>query len=122
MHAEKPESLPSAVGRTLGRVPADVRLIVQRFQDHALDPRSSPSETVELVRALGYRDVAAFCAAAGLPAHLAERWVRFGISTEMRQVLMLMASHRRAVADAVEEFEAATHAGLDDFMAERGLI
>src|SRR5690606_15652775 len=117
-----PESIPSAVGRTLGRVPADVRLLVQRLQDHALDPRLSPAETAELMRALGYRSVAAFCTAAGLPGHLADRWMRFGISGEMRQVLLLMATYRRAVSDAVGEFEAATHVGVEDFMAERGLV
>jgi len=122
MRADRPENLPSAVGRTLGRVPADVRLLVQRLHDHALDPRLSPAETAALMRALGYRDIAAFCAAAGLPAHLADRWARFGVSGEMRQVLLLMASWRRSVAAAVEEFEAATHVGLEDFMAERGLV
>lgn len=122
MKVGEPENLPVSVGRTLGRIPADIRLVVQRFHDHAVDPRLSPKDTSALVRELGFADISAFCEALGLPDHLAERWSRFGISNEMNAVLRYMVAQRRAVADAVEEFESMTHVGIDDFMRERGLI
>ena len=118
MHTEK----TTIVDRVLSGAPTDVRLLAQRFRDHALEPRCSAAETRELVAGLGYESIEAFCAAAGLPAHLADRWARFGISGEMRQVLLMMASQRRAVVAAVEDFEASTHVGLDDFMRERGVL
>ena len=67
-------------------------------------------------------DLEAFCADIGLPAHIAERWGRFGVSGEMRQMFLFMANQRRRLADAVAEFEEQTHVGMDDFLRERGLI
>lgn len=122
MQTHKPAGVSDLLGKVLAGGPADVRLLAQRFRDHALDPRSSPEETRALLADLGYESIEGFCAAAGLPAHLADRWSRFGISGEMRQVLLLIAAQRRAVIEAVEEFEAMTHVGLDDFMRERGLL
>lgn len=124
MHSDKSARVPSLIGKVLANAPhpGDIRLLAQRFQDHALEPRSTPEETLSLVADLGYDSIEAFCAAAGLPAHLADRWSRFGISGEMRQVILLIATQRRAMIEAVKEFEATTHVGLDDFMRERGLI
>ena len=45
----------------------------------------------------------AFCADIGLPAHIAERWGRFGVSGEMRQVFTLLAEQRRKMAEAIAE-------------------
>lgn len=119
---EKSEPFPSVVTKVLGMVPSDVRLIAQRFHDHALEPRLSPEETAALVAELGYDSIGLFCIAAGLPEHLAVRWSRFGISGEMHRVLRLMAAQRRAVAEAIEEFESMTHVGIDDYMRDRGLV
>ncbi|WP_048645845.1 hypothetical protein [Nitratireductor soli] len=124
MQSDKPARVPSLIGKVLASAPqpSDIRLLAQRFQDHALEPRSTPQETQALVADLGYGSIEAFCTAADLPAHLADRWARFGISGEMRQVLLLIAAQRRLMIDAVKEFEAMTHVGLDDFMRERGLL
>ena len=124
MQSDKPVRVPSLIGKVLANAPqpSDIRLLAQRLQDHALEPRSTPEETRSLVTDLGYEGIEAFCAAAGLPPHLADRWTRFGISGEMRQVLLLIAEQRRAMIEAVKEFEATTHVGLDDFMRERGLL
>ncbi len=124
MQSEKPTRVPSLLSKVLENAPhpADIRLLAQRLHDHALEPRSTPEETRALVADLGYQSIDAFCAAAGLPAHLADRWERFGISGEMRQVILLIAEQRRAMREAVREFEAMTHVGLDDFMRERGFI
>ncbi|MCR4269165.1 hypothetical protein [Nitratireductor sp. ZSWI3] len=124
MQSDKPAKVPSLIGKMLANAPHpnDIRLLAQRFHDHALEPRSTPEETRALVADLGYGSIDAFCAAAGLPAHLADRWTRFGISGEMRQVLLLIAAQRRAMIEAVQAFEAMTHVGLDDFMRERGLL
>lgn len=124
MQSEKPTRVPSLLSKVLENAPhpADIRLLAQRLHDHALEPRSTPEETRALVADLGYQSIDAFCAAAGLPAHLAARWERFGISGEMRQVILLIAEQRRAMREAVREFEAMTHVGLDDFMRERGFI
>ena len=40
----------------------------------------------------------------------------------MKQVFALLIEQRRQLVDAVSEFEAMTHVGIDDFMRERGLI
>ncbi|WP_367714409.1 hypothetical protein AB2N04_00460 (plasmid) [Nitratireductor sp. GISD-1A_MAKvit] len=124
MQSEKPPRVSSLINKVLANAPQpnDIRLLAQRLHDHALEPRSTPEETQALVADLGYKNIAAFCEAAGLPGHLADRWERFGISGEMRQVLLLLAAQRRAMVEAVREFEATTHVGLDDFMRERGLI
>ena len=66
---------------------------------------------------LGYESLEAFCADIGLPAHIAERWGRFGSPGEMRQVFTLLASQRQRMAEAIAEFEEMTHVGIDDFRA-----
>lgn len=82
----------------------------------------SAEDTKAFVRELGYESLEAFCADIGLPAHIAERWGRFGVSGEMRQVFTLLASQRQRMAEAIAEFEEMTHVGIDDFLRERGLI
>lgn len=112
----------SLIGKAMKASPSDVRLVAQRLRDHALEPRLSAGETRALVRELGYDSLSAFCDALGLPAHIAERWDRFGVSGEMKQVFGLLAAHRARLATAIEEFEAATHVGIDDFLRERNLL
>ena len=82
----------------------------------------SAEDTRAFVCELGYDSLEAFCADIGLPAHIAERWGRFGVSGEMRQVFTLLANQRRRMAEAIAEFEEMTHVGIDDFRRERGLI
>jgi hypothetical protein len=82
----------------------------------------SASETRAFVADLGYESLEAFCADIDLPPHIAERWGRFGVSGEMRQVFSLLAAQRRRMAEAIAEFEAMTHVGIEDFLRERGLI
>jgi hypothetical protein len=106
----------------MGASPSDMRLVAQRLHDHAFEARMSAEDTREFVSALGYDSLEAFCADIGLPAHIAERWGRFGVSGEMRQMFLFMANRRRRLSDAVSEFEAMTHVGIDDFLRERGLI
>jgi len=122
MPAFDPSDVKSLFSKVLGASPSDIKLVAQRLHDHAFEPRTSAEETRQLVAELGYSSLDAFCADIGLPAHIAERWGRFGVSGEMRQVLVLLAGQRKRVAEAVEEFEAMTHVGVEDFLRERGLI
>ena len=63
----------------------------------------SADATREFVKSLGYESVDAFCADIGLPAHIAERWGRFGVSGEMKQVFTLLAAQRKTMAEAIAE-------------------
>lgn len=112
----------SVIGRVMGASPSDIRLVAERLRDHALETRMSPEETREFVASLGYDSLDAFCAAIGLPAHIARRWDRFGVSSEMKQIFALLEAQRRRMAEAIDEFESMTHVGVDDFFRERGLI
>jgi hypothetical protein len=111
----------TAFGRVMG-APSDIRLVAERIRDHALDKRLSPEETRAIVANLGYENLDTFCAAIGLPSHIARRWDRFGVSSEMKQVFELLVDQRRRMAAAVDEFESMTHVGIDDFLRERGLM
>lgn len=122
MPAPGPADVRNLITKVMGASPADIRLMAQRLHDHAFEQRLSPEATAEFVRQLGYDGLDAFCADIGLPPHIAERWGRFGVSGEMKQVFSLLVAQRRRMADAIEEFEAMTHVGIDDFLRERGLI
>lgn len=117
-----PENVRSLVSKVMRASPSDVRLIAQRLHDHALEERMSSEAAKAFVAELGYGSLEAFCADIGLPAHIAERWGRFGVSGEMRQVFTLLAEQRRKMAEAIAEFEAMTHVGIEDFLRERGLL
>jgi len=102
--------------------PTDLRLVAQRFVDHAIEPRLSPADVDTIVQDLGYADLESFCRDVGLPDHITERWKRFGISSEMGQIFAFLSLQRSRVREAVDEFESTRHVGLDDFFRERGLI
>jgi hypothetical protein len=122
MPAFDPSDVRTLFGKVLGASPADIKLVARRLHDHAFEPRMSAEETKQLVVSLGYDNLEAFCADIGLPMHIAERWGRFGVSGEMKQVFTLLAAQRKRVAEAVAEFESMTHVGVEDFLRERGLI
>ena len=122
MPAFNSSELRSVIGKVMSSSPSDIRLFAERLRDHALYERMSGEETRAFVADLGYDSIEAFCSAIGLPAHIARRWERFGVSSEMKQVFALLIEQRRQLVDAVSEFEAMTHVGIDDFMRERGLI
>ncbi|OJU49224.1 MAG: hypothetical protein BGO03_15285 [Mesorhizobium sp. 61-13] len=118
----QPSEVRNFVSRLMGASPADIKLVAQRLHDHAFEQRMSAEDTKAFVGELGYESLEVFCADIGLPAHIAERWGRFGVSGEMRQVFTLLASQRQRMAEAIAEFEEMTHVGIDDFLRERGLI
>jgi hypothetical protein len=122
MPAFDPLDVKSLFSKVMGASPSDIRFVAQRLHDHAFEPRMSAEETRDLVVSLGYDSLDAFCADIGLPAHIAERWSRFGVSGEMKQGFTLLAAQRKRVAEAIAEFEAMTHVGVEDFLRERGLI
>lgn len=117
-----PPDMRSLIGRVIKASPSDIRLVAQRLHDHAFEPRMSAEQTRAFVRELGYESLHAFCEALGLPPHIAERWDRFGVSGEMKQMFALLADQRSRLAAAIEQFEASTHVGIDDFLRERGLL
>jgi hypothetical protein len=102
--------------------PTDLRFVAQRFVDHAIEPRLSPSDVSAIVQDLGYPDLESFCSDIGLPDHITERWKRFGVSSEMGQIFAFLGRQHGRVRDAVDEFESTRHVGLDEFFRERGLI
>lgn len=122
MPAFDASSVKTLLNKVMAASPADIKLVAQRLHDHAFEPRLSADDTKEFIAGLGYESIEAFCADIGLPAHIAERWSRFGVSGEMRQVFTLLASQRRKMAQAIDEFESMTHVGIDDFLRDRGLI
>ncbi|QPC90613.1 hypothetical protein [Mesorhizobium sp. INR15] len=122
MPAFDPSDVKTLFGKVMGASPSDIKLVAQRLHDHAFEPRMSAEETKQLVVNLGYESLDAFCADIGLPTHIAERWSRFGVSGEMKQVFTLLAAQRRRVAEAIAEFESMTHVGVEDYLRERGLI
>jgi len=99
--------------------PRDIQLVAERFHDHAIEDRMTASDLRALLVELGYSSVSDFCGAAGIPLHVAKRWERFGVSLEMRAVLMMMQSQRKRFEQATHEFEAITHVGLVDFLRSR---
>lgn len=117
-----PSNVRSLVGKVMSTSPSDVKLLFQRIHDHAVEERMSPEAAKAFVAELGYASLEAFCTDIGLPAHIAERWGRFGVSGEMRQVFTLLAAQRRKMAEAIAEFESMTHVGVEDFLRDRGLI
>ncbi|MER8463783.1 hypothetical protein [Mesorhizobium sp. M1396] len=122
MPAFDPSDVKTLFSKVMGASPSDIKLVAQRLHDHAFEPRMSAEETKQLVVGLGYDSLDAFCADIGLPLHIAERWSRFGVSGEMKQVFTLLAAQRKRVAEAIAEFESMTHVGVEDFLRERGLI
>jgi hypothetical protein len=117
-----PSEVMALCSKVIGTAPSDIKLVAQRLHDHAFEPRLSAEDTRDLVTELGFEDLDAFCAGLGLPSHIAERWARFGVSHEMKQVIKLLAAQRRRTAEAVAEFESMTHVGVEDFLRERGVI
>jgi len=122
MPAPNPADVRNLLNKVMGSRPSDVRLFVQRLHDHAFDERMSGDEITGFVRDLGYPGLEDFCETIGLSSHVAERWSRFGVSGEVRQMLILMTAQRAKLIEAIDEFESTTHVGIDDFLRERGLI
>ncbi|HET7412398.1 MAG TPA: hypothetical protein VFJ18_07015 [Pararhizobium sp.] len=122
MSAAKAAQGPGLFDKITGMAPSDVSLLTRRFYDHVVERRTSADETQALLSECGYENLDAFCADIGMPAHIARRWSRFGISSEMYRVLLHMRDRRQEMRDAVEEFESMTHVGVDDFLRDRGLM
>lgn len=124
MNASNSNDLRQVLAKAICTLPSpnDLRLVAQRFVDHAVEPRLSTAEADMLAQDLGYADLEGFCRDVQLPEHIIERWKRFGISSEMGQVLAFFVLQRRRVRDAVDEFESTRNVGLDDFFEERGLV
>lgn len=99
--------------------PRDIQLFAERLHDHAVEERMSASDLRVALLVLGYSSIADFCDAAGIPTHVAKRWERFGVSSEMRAVLLMMLAQRQQFDQATREFEAITHVGLVDFLRSR---
>jgi hypothetical protein len=122
MPAFGPSEVLALCSKVIGSAPTDIKLVAQRLHDHAFEPRLSADATRDLVTDLGYENLDAFCAGLGLPSHIAERWARFGVSHEMKQVIKLLAAQRKRTAEAVAEFEDMTHVGVEEFLRDRGVI
>jgi len=116
------EQGPGPLRKVINMSPADIGLITRRVYDHVVERRMSPEETQSLVAECGYGSVEDFCAEIGMPEHIARRWSRFGISGEMRLVLLHMRDRQRRMEGAVKDFESMTHVGVDDFLKERGVL
>ena len=122
MSAATTERGPGPLSKVINMSPSDIALITRRVYDHVIEKRTSPEETRMLISECGYGSIEEFCSAVGLPAHIAQRWCRLGISGEMRLVLMHMRDRQRLVKEAVDDFESMTHVGVDDFLQERGVL
>lgn len=99
--------------------PRDIQFVAERLHDHALEERMSAPDLRTLMSELGYSSISSFCEAAGIPSHVAKRWERFGVSSEMRAVLFMMRSEKNRFEQVTNEFESITHVGLVDFLRGR---
>ncbi len=117
-----PNEVRSILNRVMGSSPADLRLVAQRLHDHAVEERMPADEVKAQLAELGYRNISDFCADLEMPTHVAERWERFGVSAEMKQVFGMLINQRKRFAEAVAEFESITHLGLPDFLRSRGVL
>ncbi|GAB1583139.1 MULTISPECIES: hypothetical protein [Phyllobacteriaceae] len=117
-----PSDVRSILNRVMDSAPSDLRLVAQRLHDHAIEERMPASEVRECLSELGYRNIAEFCSDLELPPHVAERWERFGVSSEMKQVFRMLINQRKRFAEAAAEFEKHTHVGLLDFLRSRGVL
>lgn len=117
-----PSEVKSILNRVMDSSPSDLRLFAQRLHDHAVEERMPADEVKASLSLLGYKNIADFCADLELPGHVAERWERFGVSAEMKQVFGLLLKQRQRFAEAAAEFEACTHVGLLNFLKGRGVL
>jgi len=115
--------LLTEVGGILTRLaessPRDIQFVAERLHDHAVEERMSATDLGVVLNELGYSDISNFCEAADIPVHVAKRWERFGVSAEMRAVLLMMQAQKRHFEQVTNEFEAITHVGLLDFLRSR---
>mgnify|MGYP000976903526 CR=1 FL=1 len=101
--------------------PSDVRHMVARMRNHAIDPRLPPEKLLAIVRALGFDTVQAFGAKIGLEASIAESWARYGISHDAAQLLQALLDYRTRLNDAMQDFEKNTQIPLDSFFGDHQL-
>lgn len=118
--------LPVPVRGLLNKVaetsPSDLHLLAERFHDHAVEERMPVEALRQQFAELGYPSITAFCEAAGIAPHVAKRWERFGISSEMQAVLSFMLKQQKNFKTAAQEFEAITHVGLISFLQNRKVL
>lgn len=124
MTASYPNDVRRVLVKAINNLPSpnDLKLVAQRFVDHAVEERLSAQEIEAILQDLGYDSLQSFGRDVGLPDHIIERWMRFGVSWEMSQVFAFFAAQRKRIRDAVDEFETTRHVGLDDFFRDRGLV
>ena len=99
--------------------PRDIQFVAERLHDHTVEERMSAADLKALLSELGYSSISNFCEMADIPLHVAKRWERFGVSSEMRAVLLMMQAQKRHFEQVTNEFEAITHVGLLDFLRSR---
>ena len=117
-----PNQLHTILNRVFESSPSDLKLVAQRLHDHAIEERMSADDVKDCLSQLGYDNITDFCRDLDMPVHVAERWERFGVSAEMRQVFGMLINQRKRFAAAVNEFEAITHVGLVEFLRGRGVL
>lgn len=101
--------------------PSDVRHMFARVHNHTISPRLPPEKLLEIVKALGFKDVEAFGEKIGLERHIAESWARYGISHDAALLLQALLDYRNRLNDAMQDFERNTQIPLDIFFEEHQL-
>lgn len=101
--------------------PSDIGLLMERLHTHAIKPRLSPEEFLDVVASLGFSSAQEFAERIGLDNRTVETWSRFGMSRDAAQLLLALLTYRNRLIGAMEEFERCTQIPLNGFFEDHRL-
>jgi hypothetical protein len=101
--------------------PSDIGLLLERLHTHAIKPRLSPEEFLEVVASLGFSSPQEFGRRIGVEDRTVESWSRFGMSRDAAQLLLALLNYRQRLIGAMEDFEGCTQIPLGSFFEDHRL-
>ena len=101
--------------------PADLKRLMERVHTHALKPRLSPEEFLEIVTSLGFASPREFGERIGLASSTVDTWSRFGMSRDAAQLLLALLEYRNRLVAAMNDFEKCTQIPIGAFFDDHKL-